>query len=70
MSDNFDDYEWAEDDIEDVDDPLGEWVMDCGDPECCMNFAPHYRHECYTPEMYEAYVAEVESSSDPTTEKP
>ena len=42
------------------DDPLREWVMDCGDPKCCMNFAPHYRHECYTPEMYEAYVAEME----------
>jgi len=47
----------------DDDDPLGEWVIDCGDPECCMNFAPHYRHECYTPEMYEAYMAEVEAES-------
>jgi hypothetical protein len=36
-----------------------EWVMDCGDPNCCMNFAPHFRSECYTPEMYEAYVEET-----------
>lgn len=66
-----DDDDWVDDVEEDVDDPLDEWVMDCGDPTCCMNFAPHYRHECYTPEMYEAAVAaaEAEGSSDPTADK-
>jgi len=72
--DPWDDMRWSDDMDDDVDDPLGEWVLDCGDPECCMNFAPHYRHECYTPEMYEAAVAaaEAEGSSDPTSgqEKP
>jgi hypothetical protein len=48
------------DSLREDDDPLKEYVTDCGDPRCCMNFAPHYRHECYTPEMYEAFIAEVE----------
>ena len=68
----FDDYDHPDefdreyyDSLPEDDVPLKEWVMDCGDPKCCMNFAPHYRHECYTPEMYEAYVAEV--TADPTT---
>src|SRR5258706_13522623 len=45
-------------------DPLNEWVIDCGDPECCMNFAPHFRSECYTPEMYEAYVVAMENECE------
>lgn len=55
----YDDY-GPDGELEEDDDPLQEWVMDCGDPNCCMNFAPHYRQECYTPEMYEAHVAEME----------
>lgn len=51
------------DDEAEDDDPLHEWVMDCGDPKCCMNFAPHFRSECYTPEMYEAYVAECSENT-------
>lgn len=54
-----DDYE--SDDLEEAD----EWVLDCGDPNCCMNFTYHYRSECYTPEMYEAYVAEVSKEDEP-----
>jgi hypothetical protein len=46
--DDEDDANW--DDGEDSD----EWVHDCGDPNCCMNFAPHLRSECHTPEMIEA----------------
>lgn len=53
------DDDWDADDDEDSD----EWVYDCGDPECCMNFAPHFRSECYTPEMYEAMVAEAENET-------
>lgn len=54
---DWDDREddWDNDDCEEKD----EWVLDCGSAECCMNFAPHFRSECYTPEMYEAYVEEV-----------
>lgn len=48
--------EWTDDDDEDAD----EWVYDCGDPECCMNFAPHFRSECHTPEMYEQQARRAE----------
>jgi hypothetical protein len=48
-------------DVQTEDDADKAWVMDCGDPNCCMNFAPHFRHECYTPEMYEAMLAEQQS---------
>jgi hypothetical protein len=41
-------------------DLLNEFVDDCGDPNCCMNFAPHSRGECYTPEMYESAVRTAE----------
>ncbi len=47
-------------------DPLNEWVMDCGDPNCCMNFAPHFRSECHTPEMIEAMNAAYEEFHAPT----
>lgn len=52
---------WDADELDHIahDYPLDEWVMDCGDPKCCMNFAPHYRNECYTPEMYDAYCDEM-----------
>ena len=40
-----------------------EWVTDCGDPDCCMNFAPHFRWECYTPEMVEDIEREAEQSA-------
>jgi hypothetical protein len=59
--DRSDDYE--SDDLEEKD----EWVLDCGDPNCCMNFGYHFRSECYTPEMYEAMVAEAESESPACT---
>jgi len=40
--------------------PLGE--EGCLFPEqCCMAFCTHYTSECYTPEMYEALEAEIES---------
>jgi hypothetical protein len=41
-----------------VESMLGEFVWDCGNKDCCMNFQPHYRSECYTPDEYEAYVTE------------
>lgn len=57
----YDDDEWDDrehdydsDDMEERD----EWVFDCRDPGCCMNFAPHFRSECHTPEMIEAMEAE------------
>lgn len=56
-------WEREEEDLDDLDrydedEPEDEYTHDCGDPECCMNFAPHFRSECYTPEMYEAMVEE------------
>lgn len=55
------DEDWDSDDWDADDEESDEWVLDCGDPECCMNFTYHFRSECYTPEMYEAAIAEAES---------
>jgi hypothetical protein len=51
-------------DVETEDDADQAWVVDCGDANCCMNFAPHFRHECYTPEMYEAMVADSQNDAN------
>jgi hypothetical protein len=66
---------WDDDPIDDVpdcgfdddDDPENEWVLNCGLEGCCMP-GYHFRYECHTPEMIEAYNAEceAESSPDPT----
>jgi hypothetical protein len=68
MEDDEGFYDWDDDDENDID-PESEWVLDCGNANCCMNFAPHYRSECYTPEDYEAFVAEMEAEQDPTSER-
>lgn len=52
-SDDLDRYD--DDDMEDAD----EWVLDCGDPNCCMP-GYHFRSECHTPEMMEAQYEEAE----------
>ena len=54
-------------DEDDDDMEEGEEMGFCDLAGCVMNYQPHFPSECYTPEMYEAYVAEVESSSDPTS---
>lgn len=54
---------YADDD--ENDDP---YVMDCGDPNCCMP-GPHYLSECHTPEMYDDMAAEAESP-DQTSDNP
>lgn len=57
-------YPWGEpsydgyDDYDPVESVLGEFVWDCGNADCFMNFQPHYRSECYTPDEYEDYVGE------------
>lgn len=55
-----------EDDYDDdpVESVLGEFVWDCGNEYCCMNFQPHYRSECYTPDEYEAYVEECSAAQN------
>lgn len=61
---------WEEDeDFEDdpAESVLGEFVWDCGNADCCMNFQPHYRSECYTPDEYDAYVEECERASQSTS---
>lgn len=45
------------DDLPEDDDPEKEWVLDCGLEGCCMP-GYHFRSECHTPEMIEAYAAE------------
>lgn len=49
---DWDDYDRYEDD--DLDDEH-EFVNDCGNPKCLMNFGPHMRSECHTVEMIVAY---------------
>lgn len=60
-------YDGYYDDWDEDDEDKDEWVFDCGDPNCCMNFAPHFRSECYTPEMYDAMAEEAEREADQTT---
>ena len=44
----------------DLDDPEDEYAPGCLFPEtCCMGYADHFKFECYTPEMYEQYIAEL-----------
>ena len=58
------------DDLPEDDDPEKEWVLDCGLEGCCMP-GYHFRYECHTPEMIEAYHAECEAeSSQVPTEAP
>lgn len=52
---DWDDYDRYDDD--DLDDEH-EFVSDCGDPRCLMNFAHHMRSECHTQEMIDAYERE------------
>jgi hypothetical protein len=58
-----DDYEETNmhDDLPEDDDPEKEWVLDCGLKNCCMP-GYHFRYECHTPEMIEAYNAECSGS--------
>lgn len=61
--------EEAEDFDEDLDrfddpDDEDEYVLDCGDPDCCMNFGFHFRSECYTPEMLNGAWYETEESPE------
>jgi len=55
---------WEEDEDlwdEEDDNPENEWVLDCGLKGCLMP-GYHFRHECHTAEMLEAFNAECEAS--------
>lgn len=61
MSDDYFDEEYDDpDEWSDEDEEEDEWVLDCGDPNCCMNFGYHFRSECHTPEMVEAQARAAE----------
>jgi hypothetical protein len=70
MDEEIDDERYERSGEDDPWDMTNEWVEDCGDPECCMNFAPHFRSECCTPEMYEAMVRETDGAAEPRDATP
>lgn len=56
------DEDWDDYDRFDEDEPEDEWVYDCGDANCIMNYQPHFRSECHTPEMVQAMEEEAAES--------